>query len=92
MSSATLHTCCENVRPSFFGRGVLAAKWIVPGAILALMPKCPLCVAAYLALATGIGISFTTAAYVRSALIATCILFLTFLVARQFIRLSSRED
>jgi len=92
MSSVTFHTCCETVRPSFFGHGVITAKSIVPGAILALMPKCPLCVAAYLALATGIGISFTTAAYIRSALIAICILFLTCLVARQFLRLSSRED
>jgi len=90
--NTSVHTCCENVRPSIFGRGVVAAKWIVPSAVLALMPKCPLCVAAYIALATGIGISFTTAAFLRSALITGCLLLLTFLVARVFYRLGTRED
>jgi len=92
MSIKTLHPCCENVRPNIFGRGVVAAKWIVPSAVLALIPKCPLCVAAYIALATGIGISFTTAAFIRSALISGSLLVLTFLVARVFYRLGTRED
>lgn len=32
-------------------------RWLVPGVLLMAMPKCFLCVAAYLALATGLGVS-----------------------------------
>jgi hypothetical protein len=34
------------------------------------MPKCPVCVAAYVAALTGMGISLSAAAYVRTSLIA----------------------
>ena len=58
-------TCCNSRSPSLLRRCGDISGWIVPASILALMPKCPLCVAAYVALATGIGISVTAATYLR---------------------------
>ncbi|HEX7655003.1 MAG TPA: hypothetical protein VF607_15950 [Verrucomicrobiae bacterium] len=50
-----------------------AAHWLVPSVILVLMPKCPVCLAAYIALFTGLGISLPVAATLRSGLQWTCI-------------------
>lgn len=56
-------------------------KWIVPTAILALMPKCPMCLAAYIALGTGLGISMPLATWIRDGLIVICLTSLTWFAA-----------
>jgi hypothetical protein len=68
--------------PGRASRLVGLAEWLIPSAILALMPKCPACVAAYVALATGIGISMPTATYIRITLGVLCVAGLMYLVAR----------
>jgi hypothetical protein len=73
--------------PTFVGhvRGLTAG--IIPGAVLVLIPKCPACIAAYIALGTGIGLSMSAATYVRIMLLLLCITAMTFFVAKYFRRL-----
>jgi hypothetical protein len=70
--------CCIKRR----GRGKEVASWLVPGGLLVLMPKCPVCFAAYIAAATGLGLSVPAASGLRVSLIILCMLSLAFLAAR----------
>ena len=67
------------------------ARWIVPSATLALLPKCPACEAAYVVLATGIGISLPTATYLRAMLVVLCVTSLVFVTARRLRSLIARR-
>jgi len=71
-------------------RGGELAGWIIPSAILALLPKCPACVAAYVALATGIGISLPIATYLRAMLVLLCAASLFFFATNRLRSLFAR--
>lgn len=58
---------------------------MAPSAALVLMPKCPLCVAAYVAAATGIGISIPAAGWMRVGLVAVCVGMLVVLAGRRVV-------
>lgn len=76
-----------NAAPVGFVRRIRsAAGWIAPSVGLALLPKCPLCVAAYLAIGTGIGVSLTTATYLRTGFELLCLGSIGYLAARRLAR------
>jgi len=58
------------------------ARWIVPGALLALMPKCPMCLVAYVALCSGLTMSCAWAHILMRTLTALCIGTLALCVVR----------
>ena len=60
--------------PSFAKRrGFALAKCSLPTLILASLPKCPACFAAYVALGTGISLSMAAALLLRTLLIGVCV-------------------
>jgi hypothetical protein len=78
----------------FLSRFLNLLGWIVPSAILTLIPKCPLCLAGYAVIGTSVGFSLSTLAQLRLALIILCMAALSFLIARYigqaFIRATSK--
>jgi hypothetical protein len=77
--------CCE-AETSPPRRGLRIAGTVIPTAILVLLPKCPACIAAYLAIGTGIGVTISTAAYLRTLLLVLCLGCLAYVAARQVLR------
>lgn len=66
-----------------------AASWALPSVALALVPKCPMCIAAYLAIGGGLGVSLSTAAHLRTALLWLCWSALFLLTVRLLMRFAA---
>lgn len=58
------------------------ARAIVAGGGLILLPKCPACLAAYLAVVSGIGISLTAARFLQAVLLLICIASLAYFAVK----------
>src|SRR5260370_37546088 len=63
--------CCTGEGPSrrLARRWARAAASTLPGAVLVLLPRCPLCLAAWLTAVAGVGISAAAAAHVRGLIV-----------------------
>jgi hypothetical protein len=68
-----------------------AAASFLPGAVLVLLPKCPLCLAGWLTIVTGVGFSAAGAARVRAMLLVLCAAAVTLAVAPVFRRRTFRR-
>ena len=84
-----MSACCGAARerkaiPKRAGKVRGIFSWVLPSAVLVLMPKCPACLAAYVMLGTGLGLSFSTARYMRWGLLGLCITTLLFLILKRF--------
>jgi hypothetical protein len=59
------------------------AGCMIPAGVAVLLPKCPVCLAAYIALATGMGISVAAATYLRIVLLIICIASIAYFGSRR---------
>lgn len=55
---------------------------VIPAFVFIIIPKCPVCLAGYIALISGVSLSITTATYLRIGLIVLCIVSLVYFITR----------
>ena len=63
--------------------------WVLPSSILVLVPKCPACLAAHVTLWTGLGLSLSTATYLRWVLLFLGVAALLFLIVERLDRIGA---
>jgi hypothetical protein len=68
--------------PPRSGRGSDLVAGALAIGLWAVVPKCPVCVAAHVALWTGVGLSFAAASYLRWSLLGLCAAMLVYAASR----------
>ena len=85
-----MSACCDAASdrktPTWVRRVGAIFAWVLPSAILVLLPKCPACLAAHMMLWTGLGLSLATATYLRWVLLFLCVASLLFLLVNRLDR------
>jgi hypothetical protein len=72
-SSANVATDGNSAPSSRARRSLAATRWSLPALILILLPKCPACLAAYIALGTGVSLGVAASSNLRLALLGLSI-------------------
>jgi hypothetical protein len=85
------HGACHCPRTGRRRAAQNSAGWILPGLMLILLPKCPLCLAASVSLLFGIGLSAQAATVVHGTIIALCIVAIVAFVTRQLSSCRKRD-
>jgi hypothetical protein len=86
-----MRACCSRGKSAaltWTRRTLSFVEWALPVTALALVPKCPACLAGYLLLFTGIGLSVSVAAAVRWTMIGVCAAVLALLLWRLLARIA----
>lgn len=82
-----MSACCDAAgdrrAPTWVRRIREILAWVPPSAILVLVPKCPACLAAHMTLWTGLGLSLSTATYLRWLLLLLCVAYLLLLILKR---------
>jgi hypothetical protein len=86
--SACCHAANDPKSPTWAQRVREILAWLLPSAILVLVPKCPACLAAHVTLWTGLGLSLSTATYVWWFLLLVCVASLLFLIVQHLDRIT----
>jgi hypothetical protein len=88
-----MNSCCpaanDRKTPSWARRVRETLTWILPSAVLVMVPKCPACLAAYVMLWTGLGLSLSTATYLRWVMLFLCVASLLYLIVERLDRLGA---
>ena len=87
--SACCHAASNRKTPKWVGRIREIFAWFLPSAILVLVPKCPACLAAHVTLWTGLGLSLSTATYLRWGLLFLSVAALVFLIVKRVDRIGA---
>jgi len=83
---------CRCARPRSTRPKLEAGGWLASGTLLLLVPKCPACLAGYVAAFTGLGLSLPAAAGLRWGIIALLAALLGILTLRLIRKHASSTD
>jgi len=88
-----MSACCDAASdrqtPPWVRRFREIFAWVLPSAILVFAPKCPACLAAHVTLWTGLGLSLSTATWLRWMLLLLCGAALLFLMVERLDRIGA---
>ena len=81
--SACCGTASDRRTRTFVRRVREIFSWVLPSAVLVMVPKCPACLAAHVMIWTGLGLSLSTATCLRWMLLFLCVAALLLLIVKR---------